>query len=748
MKSSVSACRVVLAVAATVTSLALVGSASAQDPGGDATPAKAAADRKPASPKIRVLVFSKTAGFRHASIEPGVSAVKALGAKKGFRVDATEDATAFSGRNLRRYDAVVFLSTTGDVLDESQQKAFEGYIRGGGGFAGVHAASDTEYDWPFYGKLVGAYFLYHPFIPKHLQDARIEVEDRTHPSTRHLPFRWTRSDEWYDFKANPRGQVHVLATLDERTYSGAISGADHPIAWCQNFRGGRSWYTGGGHTEGSFAEPAFLKHLLGGIRWAAGAVAGDCRATVDRNFRKVTLNDLPGEPMALAVLPDRRVLSTSRNGDIRLNDARTGRNSFAAKMPVYDHDEDGLQSIAIDPNFQRNRWVYLYYSPPLDTPVDDPTTAAVDESNAPVAGDLAAVPSFRGVNRLSRFKFRKGRILLRSEQKIIKIPVDRGVCCHVGGHIDFDARGNLLLSTGDDTLPFASSGFTPIDERPTATPALDAQRSAGNTNDLRGKLLRIKPRKRRGGYTIPKGNLFGRRAKLTRPEIYAMGLRNPFRFAVNRRKNVIYLADYSPDAAVANPQRGPVGQGKWTVIRRPGNYGWPYCATASLPYVDYDFATAQSSAPFDCERPVNDSPHNTGRRQLPPVVQPDVSYSYVESAEFPRLGSGGIGPMAGPAYDPRAAGRSRTRWPDHYAGAPLFYEWTRDYVSAFRPASDGGLARIEPLLTSKTFENPMDMEFGPDGALYVLEYGDGYFSENPEAQLSRIDYIRRSRAGG
>ena len=180
------------------------------------------------------------------------------------------------------------------------------------------------------------------------------------------------------------------------------------------------------------------------------------------------------------------------------------------------------------------------------------------------------------------------------------------------------------------------------------------------------------------------------------------------------------------------------------VIRRPGNYGWPYCARRDMPYFDYDFATGRSSGPFPCNGTlVNDSPHNTGRRRLPRMVQPDVWYPLTPSALFPELGAGsGVGPMAGPAYDYRRAGRSRVRWPRHYDGVPLFYEWTRDYVREFRLERGGRVSSISPVLSSIPFDNPMDMEFGPDGALYLLEYGDGYNRENPEAQLSRIDFIR------
>ncbi|WP_084959382.1 ThuA domain-containing protein [Thermoactinospora rubra] len=228
--------------------------------GGLALPAQAA--------PFSVLVFSKTAGFRHDSIPAGIQAIKDLGAAHGFTVTATETWPS----SLSGHAAVVFLNTTGDVLDAAQQAAFESYIKGGGGFVGVHAAADTEYGWPFYGELVGAYFRSHPAI----QQATVKVEDRAHPATAHLPSAWTRTDEWYNYRANPRPNVHVLASLDESTYSGGDMG-DHPIAWCRPYQGGRAFYTGGGHTAASYADPAFRAHLLGGIRYAAGQAKADCR---------------------------------------------------------------------------------------------------------------------------------------------------------------------------------------------------------------------------------------------------------------------------------------------------------------------------------------------------------------------------------------------------------------------------------------------------------------------------------------
>ncbi|MEW2429298.1 ThuA domain-containing protein [Micromonospora sp. NPDC047644] len=237
---------------------------------GAATVASAPAE---AAPLGKVLVFSKTAGFRHSSIPNGIAAIQQLGAANGFTVTATEDAGTFTTANLAQYQAVVFLSTTGDVLNAGQQGAFEAYVAAGGGFVGVHAAADTEYDWQWYGGLVGGYFASHPAT----QQATVRVEDRANVSTAHLPSTWTRTDEWYNYRANPRSAVKVLANLDESSYTGGSMGGDHPITWCHSYGGGRSWYTGLGHTEQSYVDPNFTRMLLGGIQVAAGAVPADCR---------------------------------------------------------------------------------------------------------------------------------------------------------------------------------------------------------------------------------------------------------------------------------------------------------------------------------------------------------------------------------------------------------------------------------------------------------------------------------------
>ncbi|MEO0602981.1 MAG: ThuA domain-containing protein [Myxococcota bacterium] len=217
----------------------------------------------------RVLLFTKTEGFRHGSIAQAVPALQAEGAKRGWTVTHTEDAGTFTPASLADFDVIVFLLTTGDVLDADQQAAMEGFVAAGGGFAGVHSATDTEYDWPWYGELVGAYFSGHPRV----QSADVLVDDARHPATAHLTTPWNRDDEWYAFRDNPRARVDVLLSLDESSYdpgNHAMDG-DHPIAWSQTIHGGRSFYTAGGHTSASYGEADFLRHLAEGIAWAAGS---------------------------------------------------------------------------------------------------------------------------------------------------------------------------------------------------------------------------------------------------------------------------------------------------------------------------------------------------------------------------------------------------------------------------------------------------------------------------------------------
>jgi cytochrome c len=372
----------------------------------------------------RILVFSKTAGFRHSSIETGIEAIQKLGAENGIAVDATEDAAAFTEGNLRRYRAVVFLNTTGDVLDDTQQVAFERYIQAGGGFVGIHSATDTEYDWPWYGRLVGAYFHSHPNNPN-VRTGTFRVRDRNHVSTRGLPERWEREDEFYNFRSiNPN--IRVLVDIDETTYEGGTHGDDHPMSWYHEFDGGRAWYTAMGHTEATYSEPLFLRHLLGGIRYAMGTRPLDySRSRPEENrFTKVVLVEGLYEPLSLAVLPDERMLFVERKGTIKPFSPVSGQLTTIANIPVNtkylngDEAEDGLLGIALDPQFVANGWVYLFYSPAGDEPK----------------------------NVLTRYTMRGDSLDLGSRRVILEVPVQRDECCHTGGAIRFDREGNLYVS--------------------------------------------------------------------------------------------------------------------------------------------------------------------------------------------------------------------------------------------------------------------------------------------------------------
>jgi cytochrome c len=669
-----------------------------------------------AEPRFNALLFSKTAAFRHDAIPAGTAAIQQLAQENNFSVDATEDATAFTDENLAQYDVVIFLLTTGDVLDDTQQAAFQRYIQAGGGYAGVHSASDTEHDWPWYGELVGAFFDAHP----RNQDATIKVADRVHPSTAHLPARWQRFDEWYSFDRNPRGNVHVLASIDESTYDPEATpmGLDHPLAWCQVFDGGRSWYTGSGHVAESYSQPDFLQHILGGIETAAGVVASDCGGTDWSSFDKVPLDTGTSNPFELDIADDGRVFYIERAGEVRMIDPTTSQTTVIGNLDVFLQREDGLLGLALDPSFETNNWLYLYYSPA--------------ETEA--------------VQRLSRFTFDGSSLDMASEEVLLEVPVNREESGHAGGTLAFDPNGNLYVATGDDTNPFQSQGYAPIDERLDRS-FFDAQRSAANTNDLRGKVLRIRP-EADGTYTIPDGNLFAPGAELTRPEIYAMGFRNPFRIEIDPQTGALLLGDYGPDAPDPDPDRGPEGRVEWNYITQPGNYGWPYCHGGEA-YRDWDFLNLTAGPPFDCNNLVNDSPNNTGLSELPPAVDPDIYYGRLESGtNAPEMGTGG-GPMAGPMYrfDPELD--SDVKWPAYYDGAALFYEWTGPLDAYTRPFDNdiwefrldaGEVYEINPVLNNLEFLRPMDMKFGPDGALYVIEWGTGFGGNNADSGIYRIEY--------
>ncbi|MFD7894482.1 carbohydrate-binding protein [Streptomyces sp. NPDC059743] len=454
-------------------------------------------------------------------------------------------------------------------------------------------------------------------------------------------------------------------------------------------------------------------------------------------FEKVKLDGglQMGEPIELAVLPDQKVLYINRGtsasgGQVRLYNPATASTTVALTLPLDARFEDGLIGITLHPRFATTGWVMLFYSPKV-TPL---------------------------VNRISRFTFDRATNILSpaSEDVIIEWPTERELCCHSAGSMSWDTAGNLYFAVGDNTNSGGdSAGMAPIDERTSRNPQYDAQRTSGNANDLRGKINRIHPEDN-GTYTVPDGNLFARGTAGTRPEVYIMGVRNPYRVWVDKKaNNTLYWGEVGPDAGATIPNRGPAAYDEFNRATGPGNYGWPYCGGPNAAYNDWDFAANAPRGWFPCggtTGPVNNSPRNTGIQQLPPTKPALVWEQHGGSKEWPQLDNpGGCGsPNHTEVYHYDANLASDVKWPQYYDNKLLISEYCRNWIKEVQfnngnPAT-GTPTAIEPVLDGMRFVHPIDSEFGPDGSLYLLEYGSGYFSGAEDAGLYKINYVQGGRS--
>ena len=660
----------------------------------------------------KVLLFSKTDGYRHASIAPGIDALTALGRKHRFNVVASEDATLFSKESLNAYQAVIFLNTTGDVLDGEQQYAFQRYIQAGGGFVGIHAAADTEWEkneWPWFTRLVGGAFKSHPAI----QTADITVVNKGHTATATLPAQWSSSDEWYDFQRVNSG-TNTLLTISETTYKDGRKGGDHPIAWYHDYDGGRAFYTGLGHSADTYSDNNFLQHLAGGISYAMGSdVSLDYSIAIPEfwRFNRVVLESSLDEPVAMAFTPAGDLIYIERKGAIKRFDFNTGRAVKIGQLDVYTGGEQGLLGIAFDPGYADNHWVYLFY--------------AIEDDDAVV-------------NRLSRFNLEGDTLDIKDGITVLQFPVERGDVPHTGGSMQFDDEGQLWLSTGDNTIPHESDGYSPADDRANRT-RFDAGRSAGNTQDLRGKILHIIPQKN-GSYTIPDGNLFSD-AIDGRLEIFAMGLRNPYKIYFDNLTNTLYWGEVGPDAKDDNSTRGPRGYDEFNRTTVSGNFGWPFVIGDNEPYAYFDFASNESSGELvNLAAPENRSSNNTGSKILPPAQPAWIHYPYSVSDEFIELGAGGRSGMTGGIYRSGDYPENPKKLPAYYDEKLFIFDWMRRWVKVVSQDQQGNITKIEPFMADNSFSAPIDLRFAPDGSLYVLEYGSAWFSQNDDAYLSRLEY--------
>jgi glucose/arabinose dehydrogenase/PKD repeat protein len=761
--------------------------------------------------RYSVLVFSRTTGFRHTeAIDAGKAALQQMAEQEDFDVTLSEQAGDFTDHNLRGYDVIVFLNTDGEgILNAAQRTAFERWMQRGGGLVAIHADANADRDWAWKTEMRGgALFDNHPSGALQFQAADVVVEDATHPATAALPPVWNRVDEWYNFTEEPRGKVHVLLTLDEATYEeqdGSAEADDHPIAWCSVYDGGRSFYTALGHESAqspAWSQPLYRAHILGALEWAAGEEPGDCGAErpglpTEASLTKVTLDDETANPMSLSVAPDGRVffvqmgstMATSGPAQVKLYDPEADATSVIATLNVLRRNENGLMGIALDPNFADNKFVYLYYSAPGGTFVD------------------------MGTQRLSRFTFDEATdsLDMSSEVIVLTVPHQRLVCCHAAGSLGFGPDGNLYLSTGDDTEHSQSNGYSPHDSRqcgsgswdagdadcnvnpangqpaPWPTDALhanDARRTSGNTNDLRGKIVRIDPIETAqpgaapgvgSTYQIPDGNLFPESEDTedkTRPEIYTMGHRNPFRFGFDPETGWIYQGEVGPDSNTDNLQpppsapppnnegRGPRGYDEINQIRAAGNYGWPYCIGNNFAYRPWAFtgATGAAGGPqggenapyFDCAGgPTNNSPVNTGLAQVPPGRPAWIYYPYGSSPQFPEIpAANSRAAVGGPVYRYDAELESDVKLSEWFDGRLIWGDWTRNLMMTTKVGDAGEYEGSTRLMPSTSFAHPHDIELGPDGAIYMIEWGNnfnyGSYGINADSGLYRIE----QRTGG
>ena len=466
--------------------------------------------------------------------------------------------------------------------------------------------------------------------------------------------------------------------------------------------------------------------------------------------------------MELAVAADGTVYYVELAGKVKMYDPVTRNVRVIGTIPVHRGNENGLLGITLDPNFETNDQLYLFYSAP---PQQGPT----------------------GLQHISRFTLDStGALDMASERVLLTIPHQRLICCHSAGSMTFGPGGELYISTGDDTTPFETDSFAPLDDDVLrenvpgdpgndANHAYDARRTSGNTNDLRGKILRIVPKDDPTGppgpgntYDIPVGNLFPPFASdpaKTRPEIYTMGHRNPFRIQVDQETGWLYNGEVGPDANNDSATRGPRGYDELNQIRAAGNMGWPYCiannsATPdegdSLAYRDWTYPGGPAGAAFDCSGaagggPVNTSNYNTGLTQTPPARPALLWWPYGPSPDFPDIPGGpGRTAIAGPVYHFDGANPADTKFPAFYDDKVFFADWSRDWIATLTLDGEGKAAAIDRFMPFTDFRHPQDMTMGADGSLYILEWGRdfnfGGQGINPDSGLYRIDFVKGARS--
>ena len=445
----------------------------------------------------------------------------------------------------------------------------------------------------------------------------------------------------------------------------------------------------------------------------------------EENRFTTTVLTKPGEldePMVIDFLPNGNILWVERKGALKSFDGSTGVVTTVATIPVNTkytskegevrEAEEGLMGLIVHPNFEENHWIYMYYADPADAK-----------------------------HVLARWELKDNALDESTKKVVIEIPTQRETCCHTGGGMVFDAEGNLYLTVGNNTGN-PTAGTSGLDERPGRS-SWDDQRGSGNTNDLRGKILRIHPEEN-GGYTIPKGNLFAEGTEKTKPEIYTMGHRNPWRVSLDSKTNYIYWGEVGPDAS-KDSIIGPRGYDEFNQAKKPGFFGWPYFVADNKAYSHFNYETNDPGQMFDVNHPVNESPNNTGLKELPPPQKAFIYYPYSTSEEFPLVGSSGRSATGGPVFHKSDFKEGAHTFPAYFENKWLITEFMRGWIMSITMDENGDYKSMERLFPGENFSSAIDMKFGPDGSLYVLEYGSAWFRGNQNAQIKRISYNAGNR---
>ena len=454
-------------------------------------------------------------------------------------------------------------------------------------------------------------------------------------------------------------------------------------------------------------------------------------APPDYRFKIETLLEGIPQPMEIEIAPDGRIFLNEFGGKLKIFHPDTRQLVEAGTIEIFNGQENGFLGFALDPKFSENGWIYCLYSP----------------------------KGFDG-QHLSRFQMKGDTLDLASEKLLLKFEEQRKECCHHAGSVEFGPDGCLYFSTGDNTHPHGDSqGFAPIDQRPEKYP-WDAQKSAANTNSLAGKVCRIRPLAD-GTYEIPEGNLFKLGTAKARPEIYVMGCRNPWRMSIDPKTGFVYWGDVGPDARTDGP-RGPRGYDELNQARRAGNFGWPYFIGNNFAYFRYDYETKQVGAIFDPLHPVNESPNNTGLRDLPPAQPAMIYWPYAEPREFAEMGEGGRTACAGPVFHWRPEFERTNGFPKDFDGWLLYWDWERPTIKWAKLDAQGNFQGIAPFTAAVVMANKseaidklkpqldagatlvkraVDATFGPDGCLYLMDYGETW-GANKDSKLVKVSYLR------